>query len=270
MGHMTAVMRRFGTRSTQFVGKHWGERFPFFYVSEFPRSGGTWLSQMIADYLEIPKPSDTVFPMGCKCVVQNHWGFTAQLRRVFYLFRDGRDVCISSYFFALRALRSNDKVSTGHILRKYPGALRENWTEDNCRESLVSFVRRWVTAPVGTRIPWGKHVSQWAFDRPHVVTVSYEELLRDCVGTLSRIIPIHTAQPVDVEKLEATVRKFTFERQTGRRPGQASALAHNRKGIAGDWKNYFTPEAGELFHRHFGDVLIRLGYEQDDGWYRRL
>jgi hypothetical protein len=39
-----------------------------------------------------------------------------------------------------------------------------------------------------------------------------------------------------------------------------------RKGIAGDWKNAFTPEAARVFDAYAGDLLIELGYERDHSW----
>jgi hypothetical protein len=43
-----------------------------------------------------------------------------------------------------------------------------------------------------------------------------------------------------------------------------------RKGIAGDWKNYFSPESAGVFEQYAGDVLCELGYEQNAYWKRDL
>jgi hypothetical protein len=40
--------------------------------------------------------------------------------------------------------------------------------------------------------------------------------------------------------------------------------------VAGDWANHFTPESAQVFQDKAGTALIRLGYEPDDGWVRRL
>jgi hypothetical protein len=39
-----------------------------------------------------------------------------------------------------------------------------------------------------------------------------------------------------------------------------------RKGQPGAWKESFTPENAKNFKRIAGDLLVRLGYEQDDNW----
>ena len=58
-----------------------------------------------------------------------------------------------------------------------------------------------------------------------------------------------------------------FEAQTGgRERGTEDVGSHYRKGIAGDWVNYFEPQHVEAFNAHFGDLLSRLGYEEDTNW----
>lgn len=39
-----------------------------------------------------------------------------------------------------------------------------------------------------------------------------------------------------------------------------------RKGQVGTWRDYFTDEHIELYKRHYGQLLIELGYEEDLQW----
>ena len=41
---------------------------------------------------------------------------------------------------------------------------------------------------------------------------------------------------------------------------------HERKGIAGDWRNHFTERVKLGFKHRFGDVLLATGYERDNDW----
>ena len=52
----------------------------------------------------------------------------------------------------------------------------------------------------------------------------------------------------------------------GRSPGQTNEKSHYRKGVAGDWRNYFGPKHIDVFKERFGDLLIQLGYETDTSW----
>ena len=42
--------------------------------------------------------------------------------------------------------------------------------------------------------------------------------------------------------------------------------AHQRKGIAGDWRNHFSDELKGDFKERWGDLLIATGYERDLDW----
>jgi sulfotransferase 6B1 len=39
-----------------------------------------------------------------------------------------------------------------------------------------------------------------------------------------------------------------------------------RKGRSGEWRNYFKEEHKQQFKQVTGDLLVQMGYEQDDNW----
>jgi hypothetical protein len=43
-------------------------------------------------------------------------------------------------------------------------------------------------------------------------------------------------------------------------------MSHRRKGIVGDWRNYFTEELKVQFKALYGNVLIETGYEKNLDW----
>jgi len=137
------------------------------------------------------------------------------------------------------------------------------------RDVLPRFIEEWSTRPAGAHCTWPQHVAMWS-GRPHVIMVRYEDLLADTAGTLARALPVHTGRAVDAENLEATVRKFSFERQSGRKAGDEAPGAVLRKGISGDWRNHFTRAAAEVFDRRCGSHLIELGYEKNSDWVKNV
>jgi hypothetical protein len=68
------------------------------------------------------------------------------------------------------------------------------------------------------------------------------------------------------------VQQNSFENRTkqrsgrARNPGQTDASQFERKGIVGDWRNVFSPEAARLFDQFEGPTLVRLKYEPDSSW----
>jgi hypothetical protein len=263
-------MSRLAIAATRFVGRHWGEVFPFYYVMEFPKSGGSWLADMIADYLRIPNARNPVFPIGFQAVIHGHWKYSPRYKRVFYLYRDGRDVAVSTYFRMVREYRRPNVPSEPAYFRKrYPRLFASGVDLDEVRIALPLFLEDWARTPGGVRANWSEHIGQW-LDGPNVVALSYEDLLSDTAGTLGRVVPEHTGEPPDRARLEATAFKYSFEQLTGRKAGSETRGAIIRKGVAGDWVNHFTSHAGEIFDRHFGDMLVRLAYVEHRDWFGGL
>lgn len=58
-----------------------------------------------------------------------------------------------------------------------------------------------------------------------------------------------------------------FKRKTeGRPPGSVNQNHRYRKGIAGDWRNYFTAALIAEFKKRCNAGLLKLGYETDPDW----
>lgn len=253
----------------RYIGPRWGETFPVWYVSAFPKSGSTWLGRMVADYLAVPFPQFPIFPMGCECVIQNHWMYTPGLRRVFYLYRDGRDVIVSHYFFHMRRLQRNPKGRfERRVARGLDRGLGRGYDPEDVIRNLPRYIEEQMTNPPSRHVrSWPEHVTRWCdTSREHVAYLSYEQLRTDPMATLETALGKFLAQPVDEAQLSRSVERFDFQRVAGRKVGTEDRMAHARKGITGDWKNYFTKEAGEVFDKYCGQVLIDLGYEPDRSW----
>jgi hypothetical protein len=121
------VAQRLSKEATRRIGRRWGERFPFYYVCEYPKSGGTWLAQMVGDCLQVPFPRYSVFPIGCEAVILNHWRYDPRLRRVFYIYRDGRDVMTSFFFHRLRIARQPSHPANRRVGRRLVAAFGEDY-----------------------------------------------------------------------------------------------------------------------------------------------
>lgn len=73
--------------------------------------------------------------------------------------------------------------------------------------------------------------------------------------------------PITPELIARIVQQHSFEINSGgRRIGEEDQRHHYRKGIAGDWRNYFEPVHIAEFKRRYNDMLLELGYETDPDW----
>jgi hypothetical protein len=263
------TLKRAANKATKVIGTWRGERFPFYYVTEYPRSGGSWLGCMLADALQVPFPRNPILPVGFSCVVHNHWRYNPRLRRVFYLFRDGRDVMVSLFFHRMRRIAQGRSPAARRRSERLFG---RGYDANDCIGLLPRFIEEEFRHPRDARLNWREHVLSWYDERrrPRVVYLSYERLLADPAAELQATVNEATGRTLDPWLVATAVEKFSMHRMTGgRRSGDEDRSSFIRKAAPGDWVNHFSAEASELFADLAGDALIALGYAADRSWAER-
>ena len=261
-------VRAVSHKATWWLGKHAPDLSPLVYVVGYPKSGTTWVCQLLGDYLQLPFPRASLLPVMFPAVVHGHEEAREHYRYGAYVLRDGRDVMASLYFHLARRMPSGDHPRlTRRQRRMFPGLINK----DDVKANFTAFLEAQMRDPFASRFHWGEHVRR-SLDAmgPGVASVKYEKLLTDGRAELSRVVETITGEPADEERVGWTIEKFSFARQAGRRAGSEKRASFLRKGAAGDWKNHFTREAAEIFDDHCGDSLVRAGYEPDRSWVARV
>lgn len=238
--------------------------FPLYLVTEYQKSGGTWVGQMLSSYLDIPFPRNRL-PILKKSVLHGHLMPTPFLKNVLCVFRDGRDTTVSSYF---HMLFESDKNSP-HLVDRCRDDLQFS-DYDDVRSNMPRFIEYLFsehhkkTLTRRNQFTWSEFVDAWL--PRDVVQVKYEDLVSNGVEVMSVVINKLTGDAADLEKLSKIVDEFSFEKQTNRKPGEENTKSFLRKGQPGDWLEKFSRESAEIFHHYAGKQLIDSGYEVDDGW----
>jgi hypothetical protein len=223
-------------------------------VTEYPKSGATWLVSMLGDALGWPKrdiyvrPGFSLFDVrkvpwyrdcpvpDCPdpCVIKSHELPGSALvdfpATYIHLYRDGRDVAVSKYFFEKDFLVKNE------ITPAFDKTFAQ-FLEETAR-SWAQYVRAWSSEPV--------------------IAISYEALLRNPLQELARLLRELNASPGSRAVAGAV------EANTPRKlAASLSGFRHNtfvRKATAGDWKNHFSAEDLRVFDALAGRELAMLGY----------
>jgi hypothetical protein len=204
--------------------------------------------------------------------------------RGFHVIRDPRDIVVSGYFSRLyshpvfpgnreellaqrQQLAVAPTIEEGLILEMDYEAgnfaamsawdyrstdVFETTFEHLTADPEASFVE--ILEFCGTPVPrWGPGAT---------LTMGYDELLTRGLGRARRG---HGSLPRIV--LRRILSRHAFVRKSGnRRPGEENVHHHYRKGISGDWRNYFAPRLKDEFKERYGALLIQLRYEQTMDW----
>lgn len=214
------------------------------------------MSQMLAEALDLPFPRNRL-PMLQSCLMQCHVLNPLGMQRVTVVWRDGRDIAVSFYHHLL--------IGHEHSTPETAAANRRKAGIDDpadVRANLPRFIEALYQKRLGPSFTWADFVSVWA-GRTGVQEVRYEDLLTDPAAQLSRVVEGLTGQPMDPDRARAIAERYSFKSQTGRNRGTEGEVGRFlRKGIAGEWKTVFSPEAHQVFDHYAGHALQRLGYDR--------
>lgn len=186
--------------------------------------------------------------------------------KVIHIIRDGRDVQVSLTHH--RWNRSTDRGGI-QVLRPGEAERREAYHNDPRKlsemgmfdeDTLRSMARSWRSL-VGTVVEDGPNLLGQNY-----AEARYESLLENTSAELERLLKF-LGGSVDEPTISRCVDKASFETMSdGRRRGEEDPASFLRKGVAGDWKNVFTTKDKRIFKQEAGDLLVQLGYENNDDW----
>ena len=222
-------------------------------VCSHQRSGTHFLINSIAinldwtcDWLDVPPTTDTarlkkffedVKPQN-KVFKSHHqfdcfsecWDIIKDKFDVFYIYRDGRDVLTSMFFYYVLKQRWVRARNVGEYMRLNPQVYNYDY-----RYSIIksdNHVDRWVN-----------HVEDWL--NRDVCYITYEKLSRAFPGTISDISS-YLKRPMKTEK-----------------PGLNHRAVHARKGIIGDYKKHFNQRDLDYFFEKAEPTMKKLRYEDN-------
>lgn len=246
------------------------------FIAGLPKSGTSWLKKMICTYqgyqeVMIPEantyeinnggshdfdlPEDTFTRFKNKLVVlklhvhgsPHNFNLLKNNNIPFVvIYRDLRDVAVSYYFYV--------KQTPWHPQYN----IYKNLTVE---EGLQYFAHNLLSEYVEWIESWTKIA-----DNSLKLILRYEDLLSHPEIELLKIAK-HCGLDDSSEKIEEIVKINSFSNLSGGRDkGNESSNSFFRKGIAGDWKNYFTPTLKDIYKEKIGNFLVEFNYEKDLSW----
>jgi hypothetical protein len=165
----------------------------------------------------------------------------------YFIFRDPRDVVVSHVFYVT-------DMEARHVHHEY-------------YQSLPDFDARLKVSILGrpdADVEFPNIAERFApylgwIDHPEVLTLHFEDLIHARAATLAHILDHLLGRA----PLSAPRERILSAMEESINPGKSPTF---RSGKTGEWKKHFTDEHKRIFKDAAGDLLVKLGYEQDGNW----
>ncbi|KAL6462264.1 hypothetical protein MHYP_G00286860 [Metynnis hypsauchen] len=231
------------------------------FVISYPKSGTTWMQEIIPlllnggdltpvesipnwdrmPWLEETRAVLVMDKMSAPRTMVSHMPyplmpstFSSSKAKAIYIARNPKDVLVSSFYFHQMASFLDDPGTFEEFMDKFLAGqvLFGKWTDH---------VKSWRNTDLGDRILY----------------ITYEELIQDLRGALERMLSFLGRQ-MSEEVLDHVTEHCRFKNMKNNNMSNYSLVPQEvmdsskspflRKGIAGDWKNHFSPELEAKFN----------------------
>ena len=241
-----------------------GRRLSLVHVVEYPKCGGSWVRNMLADYMGTPRFLDDRL-IRRDDVIQVHRLPKPWYRRAVVVTRDPRDMYVSTYYHETQYRQREKHMLIARYFQHDPAR--------PLREDFAAYLDAKLSHYTHPPFMLHEFVRAWQA-RPGVVWVRYEDCLANSEAALTRVVQA-LRLPLDPARVRKVVEANSFQSATRargmeRRPGEGDPGSFERKGVAGDWKNHFDRRSCELLERYECASLRALGYESDASWIGRF
>jgi hypothetical protein len=173
-----------------------------------------------------------------------------------HIIRDPRDIAVSAYFSHMNShLAWQDLVPHRKILQTSAQS-----------DGLLADIKWSAEMPkAGKTIRIFDGLGSY-FKDPRVSVLRFEFLVSDPLLAIKMLMERLQLPVMTDGHIKGVLHQVSFKNLTGRELGEEDPNSHMRKGVPGDWVNYFTPEIKDYFKQRWGGLVIGLGYEKNNDW----
>jgi len=235
------------------------------FLVSYPKSGNTWLRFLLANLIARPPKSfrdaNQLVPdihnahtanildnVPSPRVLKSHFPYDPRYRKVIYLIRNPKSVCLSQYFFKMRRAEISPGLGFESFLELFLNGFDDGFSD------------------------WNTHVTSWLRperDEALLTVIRYEDLRSDTFCALRRLCEFIGIDVSDDSIERATnnssmeaMRKI--ERETGlgdqlRGKGDLS-IPFVRRGSTTEWRDYFSASMESRLKKRFSAAMEMGGY----------
>lgn len=232
-----------------------GKQLGVIHLAEYPKCGGSWVRRMLETYLDV-QPYHFNRYVTPNTVIQLHRLYSPRICNPIIMCRDPRDVFVSFYFHERNQLNKGVRLA----IQKY----FDYESEKDIKKSFQTYLRLKLTMSTDPYFTYQRFYDSWSRCNNKCI-VTYEDFHKNPEIELSKILTF-LGLDLNQDKINHAIEYNTFEQVTKRKygenrgAGKEDMTKFQRKGVTGDWMNYFNEESKDLIEMHMGQMMREMGY----------
>ena len=166
-----------------------------------------------------------------------------------FVYRDPRDMIVSHVFYATEIFQE-------HGMHDY--YTKKLSTMEERINAAIGGVNEDGLYLIGVHERYESHIG-W-LDEPEILCVRFEDLRQNQDHAFDLILDY-----LAIKGFQPRVSRSDAKASLGEavQPKKSGTF---RSGKVGDWRQHFTQKNIDFFKQSTGDLLVKLGYEEDDNW----
>lgn len=233
------------------------------FLVSYPKSGNTWARFLIANLIS-EKPfsfSDirSIIPdihdfkslkylrPNENRILKSHFAFQPKYKKVIYIVRDPRSVCVSQYFFKQRRYELDKDATFSMYFKSFLNGFEDGYGS------------------------WGENVQSWIAVKeknPNFLLVKYEDLKQNTLHEVMRIVAFLNLD-ISLEIVQKAIENSSMDkmrklenddRQINKRKPINQSIPFVRKGSTNEWKEFLTKEMEKELIDAFYLPMKKLNY----------
>jgi hypothetical protein len=182
-----------------------------------------------------------------------------------HLIRDPRDVVVSGYHYHLwtKERWANTPIK---FLPKFKEILPIKGIDDLTYQEYLNSLSReegMRTEMLRATATVIKRMANWDYKNPYFLELKYEQVIQDERNAFLSLFRHYGFNDAAVTECVDIAMNYSITKTRNKRPNGKS---HIRSGASSQWVKEFSSSLKEEFKELNGDVLIKLGYEDNNNW----
>jgi len=230
------------------IGTVWFGRIFRDIAAEFGLSFGVGSNYQQISGFELDGKPDVFLDLGSHVKLDRLANYTGS-----HMIRDPRDMVVSGYFYH----KWTDEPFPNLPLAKLGGmSYKEYLNSVDQDEGLLAEIKKdWF---------WIPHMVDWDYNNPRIFEIRYEDMIVDEQAVFRQMFTHYGLTEKAVDRCCQITERYSFGRLT--KGKKKRAKSHLRSGKSGEWQDYFNEEHKALFKEMYPNVVVNLGYAEDDDW----